>query len=545
MILQIPLDYLQTLASERGVSDAELEALLMALDGQSTAEIASQLGISNIAVRKRLGEVYRKFNIIGRGPGKLAELRHMVLSMYQGAPTQAVFSSPALVSSSVASSAFTTPPRRKDLGEAPDVSQFYGRTEELSDLEQWILRDGCRLVALLGLGGIGKTTLSVQIAKRIEDEFDFVIWRSLRNAPPVQDLLTQLLQQLSNQKKPDLPTDINSRISRVVEYLRKHDCLIVFDDFESILKTEELAGQYRKEYEGYRELLKRIGEANHNSCLVIVSSEKPADFALLEGEKVRSVNLTGSEEIAREILKEKGLGGEKSWAGLIQRYGGNPLAIKIISATITEVFNGNVTEFTKDTTSYFGDSLSDLLGQQFDRLSNSEKDIMYWLAVEGEPMSLATFRDEISLPISQSELLKTIASLDRRSLIEKSTEGGETLFSLQPLILKYVRTQFVEQVCNEIREATKTQKTDSFDLLRSHDLSQGEEIKGAKLPPILKLVKQRLHSLLFSNPASIEETLNILNLVAGKLQGKSRLEVRYALDNLNTLLATLKDDLSA
>ena len=90
--LPVPLEYLQTVAHERGVSDAELEALIMALNGQSTADIASILGISNIAVRKRLGEVYRKFNILGAGPGKLAELKHILLSMSQGGSSQVVFS---------------------------------------------------------------------------------------------------------------------------------------------------------------------------------------------------------------------------------------------------------------------------------------------------------------------------------------------------------------------------------------------------------------------------------------------------------------------
>ncbi len=86
---------------------------------------------------------------------------------------------------------------KADWGEAPDIHVFFGRTQELSMLEEWILRDNCRLVAILGIGGAGKTGLSVRLgrggigktdlsatfARNIGDEFEHVIWRSLLNAP--------------------------------------------------------------------------------------------------------------------------------------------------------------------------------------------------------------------------------------------------------------------------------------------------------------------------------------------------------------------------
>jgi hypothetical protein len=103
---------------------------------------------------------------------------------------------------------------RQDWGEAPDVPLFFGRTKELILLEQWIIEDRCRLVTIVGMrgigktrlsvklgrGGIGKTDLSLKLARGIQDKFEYVIWRSLLNAPKATDILRDLIQFLSNQQ---------------------------------------------------------------------------------------------------------------------------------------------------------------------------------------------------------------------------------------------------------------------------------------------------------------------------------------------------------
>src|SRR2546423_2667079 len=68
-----------------------------------------------------------------------------------------------------------------DWGEAIDVSSFYGREDELVEVERWVVDDRCRLVVLLSIGGLGKTALSIKLAQQIAPHFGFVLWRSLQN----------------------------------------------------------------------------------------------------------------------------------------------------------------------------------------------------------------------------------------------------------------------------------------------------------------------------------------------------------------------------
>ena len=84
-----------------------------------------------------------------------------------------------------------------DWGDAPAGPAVHGRARELETLARWVRDERCRVVAVLGLGGIGKTTVAARLAHDLASEFASVYWRSLRNAPPVEEWLAGAIAALS------------------------------------------------------------------------------------------------------------------------------------------------------------------------------------------------------------------------------------------------------------------------------------------------------------------------------------------------------------
>lgn len=335
--------------------------------------------------------------------------------------------------------------------EAMDVPVFYNRCTEILTMKQWLVQERCRLVAIFGIGGIGKTSLAAILAQHVQHDFQHLIWRSLRNFQPLTNMVAELFQTLPHQEK-QLPTTPEASISLLVNYLRSSRCFLVLDNSEGILRSGDHFGRYREGYEHYGQLLREIADTYHQSCVVLTGREKPIGFGFKEGTNlpVRSLQLTGlSEEDAYKVIEAKGLrGSQAEMRSLIQHYLGNPLALKIVSAYIQDLFNGNISEFFAQGTTVFGD-IRNLLDQQFNRLSEIETQIMYWLAINTE-LSIVQLQEELIPITSKANLLEALLSLERRSLIEKATpiliENNATRFSVPPIFKEYLGIVFQTQI---------------------------------------------------------------------------------------------------
>jgi WD40 repeat protein len=443
---------------------------------------------------------------------------------------------------------------RRDWGEAVDVSQFYGRQVQLACLEEWVIEARCRLVAIVGMGGIGKTMLATRLAQQLTDQFEVLVWRSLRQAPLLIDLLADLLQVIAPHQVP--PLQLDTAMRQLLEHLRRHRCLLILDNVEAILCSGELVGVYRPGYETYGLLLQQLGEVQHQSSIVLTSREIPTEVDILQGPSapVRLLRLERlTIEEGKAILAAKGLTGQaepSQLQELIERYQGNPLALKVVAGPIQELFDGNIADFLAQDTALFK-GIRDLLAHQFDRLSPLEQQVMYWLAINREAVTAAQLQADLMPSVSKAKLREALVSLDQRSLIEKvkPTSAKPALarsnlvgYTQQPVVMEYVTERLIDQVCQEL-EQTKEIEQIQLVYLRSHALLKAQA-KDYVREVQIRLIVQPIVAKLLEIQGGSENLKNLLLQLLRFQQLKAPLQPGYFAGNVINLLCHLGADLS-
>jgi WD40 repeat protein/transcriptional regulator with XRE-family HTH domain len=345
----------------------------------------------------------------------------------------------------------SSPGPRVDWDDALAVSTFYNREREIATLSEWAVQERCRVVSVLGSGGIGKSALAVKVMQQVAEHFQVMLWRSLRDAPPPEALLEDCLQVLAPEPLATVPASLERRLGLLLGYLREQRALIVLDNLEVLLAEGEGTGRMRAGYEGYAHLLRKVAQTEHQSCLLLTSREKPGELVPLEGGRmpVRSSRLSGLEPGACERLLDEGdlQGNSDERAQLIKGYGGNPLALKIVAQTIDDLFGGEIAPFQAQNTMAFG-GIAQLLAEQFARLSSSEQTVLLWLGVVREPVTIEELLAVLGTPLPRIQVLHALESLRRRSLLERGQRAGS--FLLQSVVLEYATATLLAELAGEI-----------------------------------------------------------------------------------------------
>ena len=135
---------------------------------------------------------------------------------------------------------------------------------------------------------------------------------------------------------------------------------------------------YTTEYQDYQTFLQMTTEIEHQSCLILISQEKCQEMISLDNElyPIHSLELSGLDSAATEILKNQGLKNEESWLNLINLYESHPKYLQYISILIKDVFQGEVSEFVKEDNLILTEDFKSLFDLMWMRLSEVEKEIL-------------------------------------------------------------------------------------------------------------------------------------------------------------------------
>lgn len=376
-----------------------------------------------------------------------------------------------------------------DWADAPDLGALVGRDEEVDRLARWITEDGARLIAVWGMrgagkthlvtslrgdpnggtggiGGQGKSTLSLAVAEAVSAGFDRVTWRRLLNAPTVQDLVQQIVG-LDGVIVPE-SASATDLVEALLDYLRRKKTLLILDNFESVLlETQPGGASVDGAADPFVTLVLTAALGRHESCILLTSRVVPAEIAARHGPRrpVRLFELGGIDpEHTRDLVDRDGTlsGTESDWRDLNAAYSGNPLALDLAARHVREVHGGNVRAFLDRGHLEFSD-VADLVHWHVERLSEPERELAAWLAFNRSPSSLDLLQHDLASHTSRRALPSTLQSLGRKIPLEVSASG----FSLQPVLIESLTQRHAAASAAELLSGAPGPDLHSIPLLKA------------------------------------------------------------------------------
>src|SRR5207302_9364171 len=117
-----------------------------------------------------------------------------------------------------------------------------------------------------------------------------------------------------------------------------------------------------------------------------------------------------------------------------------------------DLFGGAIDPCLAEGTTIFG-NITELLDEQWARLSTLEQTVLSWLAILREPVTLEELLSVLVSPLPRMQMLEAVDGLRGRSLIERGQRAGS--FTVQSVVLEYVTALLIAQARSEERRVGK------------------------------------------------------------------------------------------
>ena len=333
------------------------------------------------------------------------------------------------------------------------ATPLVGRERQAATVEDLVVREGTRLVTLTGPGGVGKTRLAVETARRLgpglADGVRFVELASVSSADLVAAAIATGLGLTTTGDK--LITDLQS-------YLRARRLLLVLDNFEQVVGAAPLLAELLGAAPGVvvlvtsRVVLRLSGEHEFPVPPLPVppagSSPDPEEL-----QRYASVDLFVERARAAAPGFELTGGNAAAVAEICRRLDGLPLAIELAAARVRllpppallarldhrfSLLTGGARDLPERQR-----TLKNTLEWSYGLLSASEQALFARLGVFAGPFSLPAAEavgadsPDPGQATGPGPVLETLGSLVDSSLVQADARGGEPRFSLLETIREY------------------------------------------------------------------------------------------------------------
>jgi predicted ATPase len=324
------------------------------------------------------------------------------------------------------------------------ATPLVGRDQEAAAVEDLVAKEGVRLVTLTGPGGVGKTRLMVEAARRLGPGFaDGARFVDLA-AVSAPDLVAAAIAAGLG-----LNTSAGRLIADLESYLRARRLLLALDNFEQVMDAAPLLADLMAAAAGLvtlvtsRTVLRLRGE---HEFPVPPLSVPPPDAHVDPGGLLgyASVGLFAERAHAADPGFEVTLGNAAAVAEICRRLDGLPLAIELAAARVKLLPPQELLSRLDQRFSLLTGGARDLPERQ--RTLRSTLDWSFGLLSPGEQVlfaRLGVFAGSFGLPAVEAvggdsaETMDTLGGLVDCSLVRAQTRSGEPRFTLLETIREY------------------------------------------------------------------------------------------------------------
>ncbi len=326
------------------------------------------------------------------------------------------------------------------------VTSFIGRERELADAKR--LLDGTRLLTLLGMGGLGKTRLSLQIGADVLEKYPDGVWfvdlAPIRDPSLVPNAVAQVLGIHEEPGKPLTQT--------LGAHIREHKLLVVLDNCEHLVSAcanladalLQAAPQVRI-LATSREALHIPGEQTYPVLPLAVPDRKAGVEALLRSEAVQLF-------VERARLQKPGFSLTEreapAIAELCARLDGIPLALELAAARLRSLSVSDINARLNDRFKLLiggsrvalerQQTLRALVSWSYDLLQENEQIVLDRLSVFAGGFDLQAAEAVCGAdPIAPEDVLDLVTSLVEKSLVMLEQESDGSRYGLLETIKEF------------------------------------------------------------------------------------------------------------